>query len=156
MVRERESESEREKNSSNCYSRIVCEGRLHTTYSSSLVARFFNNYNSIGWLFFVLLPSIEMKSIFFGVFLVRVSFYRLLRSFSIRLFVCIPWMRLKEWREAFVENLPNSCALVFICKPVFRSLSDNQSVSQFESDDKWKTITILENVTEAGSKHTKN
>lgn len=125
--------SNRERNSSNCYSRIVCEGRLHTTYLSSLLSPDSSTIiiQSVRYsLFFVLLPSIETKSIFLECFLLEfllIAWCVLFHCVHVSAFRECDW---KEWRKAFVENLRNSFALIFICKPVFRSLSDNQPASQ--------------------------
>lgn len=125
----RESEQPRKELFELLFTHCVRRSIAYYIFIITLVSRFFNNYNSIGSLFFVLLPSIETKSIFLECFLLEFLFIAwcvLFHCVHVSAFRECDW---KEWRKAFVENLRNSFALIFICKPVFRSLSDNQPAS---------------------------
>lgn len=138
MVKMRtENDLERERNSSNslfthCVRRSIA--LLHIYHHS--VSRFFNNYNSIGSLSFLLFSlhyCQPLKSIFFGVFLVHNFFFIVcfFFFFFVRLFVCILGMRLERVTKSICrESYKFLCPYLHLQKYIFRSLSVRQSVSQ--------------------------
>lgn len=112
------------------------------TYLSSLVSRFFNNYNSIGS--FASLYCHFHWIQFLECFLIQHTF------FSASFVWCLVWMRLKEWRKAFVENLKK---FFWPYLHLQNYISFCQSDSQFKTTImKKKPSTTLENVTEMDEK----